>query len=349
MTVETEPPREDRLCSVVSKAAGDDPGGTAAAFGAYLGIELAPPWKSNVVESRYVPPNLLKTLERAVRAGGLGGATALMPDPEHSRPGHTRVLYFKRPAGGGPFAAYDKEEYLLPDAELASFVEALVEPSGLPRLERYRQAGAVRDILVCTHGTRDVCCGKFGYPVYEALRYGYAAGNPGVDPDLRVWRTSHIGGHRFAPTLIDFPEGRYWGHLEPEALERVVRRTGPVSELRQFYRGWPGVSAPFEQVAEREAFVHEGWGWTGYLKAGYTLSTTGDGRSAEVRIGYASPDGEVSGVYEATVEVGEGVMTLASSGPGPLEEAPQYRVSRLEKRSARRAGNIAITDSRPET
>ena len=331
MTVEKETSRESRLCSVVSKAAGDDPGGTASAFDAYLGIELAPPWKSNVVESRHFPRGIFEPLEKLLQAGTVVKATALMPDPEYSHPGHTRILYLTRPAGG-PFANYEKREYLLPDGELVPFIEALAEPDGLSRFESYRQDTAhVRDILVCTHGARDVCCAKFGYPVYETLRHEYA------EPDkLHVWRTSHIGGHRFAPTLIDFPEGRYWGHLEPQAepevLENLVRRTGPVSELRSYCRGWAGLTNRCEQIAEREAFAREGWAWTTYLKSGRTLSKSENGEEAEVWIDYASPDREVSGVYEALVEVAGSVVTLASSGTDPLEEVPQYRVSRLEKR-----------------
>ncbi|MGF1470342.1 MAG: sucrase ferredoxin [Rubrobacteraceae bacterium] len=325
MTLEKETRHENRLCSVVSKAAGDDPGGTAASFDAYLAVELKPPWRRNVVESKHVPRGFLPALQNLLEAGKLGGATALLPDPEYSRTGHTRLLFFERPAG--PFAAYDKREHLLPDSELLPFLEALAGPGDLPRFERYRQdTSRVRDILVCTHGARDACCGKFGYPIYETLRGEYA-----VPDKLHVWRTSHIGGHRFAPTLIDFPEGRYWGHLEPQVLENLVRRTGPTAELYRLCRGWTGVFAPFEQVAEREAFAREGWGWTGYLKEGQTHATAEDGRFAEVRIEYSSPDGAISGAYEATVEVSGGVMTLASSGTDPLEEVPQYRVSRMVK------------------
>ena len=57
------------------------------------------------------------------------------------------------------------------------------------------EAGA-RDILVCTHGARDACCGKFGYGFYVEMRGLAAVRGDGV----RVWRTSHLGGHRFAPT-----------------------------------------------------------------------------------------------------------------------------------------------------
>ena len=108
-----------------------------------------------------------------------------------------------------------------------------------------------------------------------------------------MWRTSHIGGHRFAPTLIDFPEGRYWGHLEPDALEKLVLRKGFVSELGRFYRGWAGLSGKFEQIAEREIFVREGWEWTRYLKSGRTLKVDENEDRAEVRIEYATPGGSI--------------------------------------------------------
>jgi hypothetical protein len=159
------------------------------------------------------------------------------------------------------------------------------------------------------------------------LRHGYAGPS---EKQLRVWRTSHIGGHRFAPTLIDFPEGRYWGHLESDALEKLVLRNGPVAELGRFYRGWAGLSGKFEQIAEREIFVREGWEWTRYLKSGRTLVPHENEDRVDVRIEYATPGGD-TGAYEATVETSGTVLTLFDSGSLPLQEVKQYRVSRLER------------------
>ncbi|MDQ4126785.1 MAG: hypothetical protein M3151_02315 [Actinomycetota bacterium] len=69
--------------------------------------------------------------------------------------------------------------------------------------------------------------------------------------------------------------------------------------------------------------------WTGYLKEGRVLASDGD--RAEVRIAYESPDGAVSGAYEASVESAGTVMTLERSGDQELTEVKQYRVVRLEK------------------
>ena len=313
-----------RLCSLVSKASGEDPGGSGSSFTGYLILEVAPPWTADVAASGRFPEGLREALGR-LPARVVGKLTALLPDPEYSREGHTRVLYISRPEG--PFASYAKREWSVPDGEVVPLVEALARPEALSLFESYAEdTSHIRDLLVCTHGGRDVCCGKFGYPIYEMLRREHA--DPGK---LRVWRSSHLGGHRFAPTLLDLPEGRYWGHLEPEHLENLVLRQGDASDLRRLCRGWAGLGGPFEQLVEREILAREGWEWTGYLREGRVLWADDEGKQTRVRIGYGSPDGENFGAYEATVEAAGAVMTLPSSGTDPLEEAPQYRVVGLEK------------------
>jgi hypothetical protein len=323
----SEAHHQRRLCCVVSNANGEDPAGSAAPFAVYLLVEVAPPWKGEVSESRRFPEGLKETVEGARSVGSLDKFTGLMPDPEYSREGHIRVILFRKPPTP-LFAAYQKEEYVVPDGAVVPLVEALItDREGLSRFARYRQEDAphIRDILVCTHGSRDACCGKFGYPLYEELRHRYA---PESEGRLRVWRTSHIGGHRFAPNLLDLAEGRYWSRMGSEALQNLVLRNAPASNLRPFYRGWAGLGSNFEQLVEREVFASEGWGWTKYPKVGKVLETNEN--RAEIRIEYQSAEG-VSRAYEATVEAAASVTTLMNSGAGPLEKAQQYRVSRLEK------------------
>lgn len=326
MKIEDDNRPEHRLCAVVSKTVGDDPAGSGSGFDGFLGIEIPPPWKNNVTESVHYPEGLRDAVGTLSRAGLINKSTALHPDPEYSVEGHKTVLYLRRPHDG-PFASYRKDEYLVPDEELISLVEALPDLESLVGFECYRRdASHVRDVLVCTHGSRDVCCGKFGYPIYNLLRSRYAG------PDrLRVWRTSHIGGHRFAPTLLELPEGRYWGHFETRAVENLVLRNGSFSDLGHFYRGWAGFGSKFEQIAEREILIREGWTWAGYPRAGQVLDVSEDGDRAEVRIEYVSPEGNKIGTYEILIEPSGSVMTLGSSGDDPLEEITQYRVARFEK------------------
>lgn len=319
--------RERRLACVVSQANGEDLGGTGTPFGGYLLVEVAPPWKYDVGESRRFPEDLWEAVKGGWNAGVIEKFTTIMPDREYSRKGHSRAILLRRPADRF-FASYQKEEYLVPEGELVPLVEALSEPEGSSRFARYGEdTSQVRDVLVCTHGSHDVCCGRFGYPLYEELRQRYAAESEGK---LRVWRTSHLGGHRFAPNLIDLPEGRYWGRMRLEDLENFVIRNGSASDLREFHRGWAGLGGRSEQVAEGEAFSREGWGWAEYPKAGEVIEVDEDGESAEVRIEYRTPDG-AWGAYEATVKATGNVTTLLNSGTEALQEARQYSVSRLER------------------
>lgn len=89
------------------------------------------------------------------------------------------------------------------------FVELLPEPDLNGRGERVE--GPL--YLVCTNGRRDVCCGLAGRELARALA-----------PELgdRLWETSHVGGHRFAPNLVCLPEGLLYGRLDADAARRVV-------------------------------------------------------------------------------------------------------------------------------
>ena len=55
-------------------------------------------------------------------------------------------------------------------------------------------------IFICTHGRHDKCCAKFGQKLADQMRYHVHEQNYPVE----VWESSHLGGHRFAATMIDF-------------------------------------------------------------------------------------------------------------------------------------------------
>jgi hypothetical protein len=68
--------------------------------------------------------------------------------------------------------------------------------------------------LVCTNGRRDRCCSRLGLGLYLALdrHVGQAA-----------WQCTHLGGHRFAPTLVTFPDGACYGRLADADLPPLIR------------------------------------------------------------------------------------------------------------------------------
>ena len=161
---------------------------------------------------------------------------------------------------------------------------------------------------------------------------------------------SHFGGHRLAPTLVDWPEGRWWGFLDPTVLPGLVRRDGPVAPLRRCYRGWGGLDY-FGQLVERELLVRFGWGWTRHLVSGQLLEVDGapaagvtlpdhpqfeeqPPRQVRLRLAFAAPDGSAAGAYDATAEAAGAVPLLGACGQeGPVRPGrhriTQYRVTGL--------------------
>ncbi|MCG9893166.1 MAG: sucrase ferredoxin [Thermosynechococcaceae cyanobacterium MS004] len=325
-----------RFCSEISQTNGEAPIGSANNAEQYLIIEAVQPWSNNIwINPDSIPQDVLDPLQFIWGNGGSIRPLAIAPDKEYSHPDYTRVFFYRRPAKF--FAQFEKHEFILPHALLGSLALALLKnPEELPNFDQYRQkTNHIREILVCNHGNVDAACSRFGYPIYQKLRSKYAAAN---NINLRFWRCSHFGGHQFAPTLVELPQGQYWGHLKPEILDLLVRRNGSVKELYPYYRGWGGLSC-FEQIAEREIWMLEGWQWLQYLKRGETITTATTHHEdeepdwAEVQIEYTSPDGSDSGVYEVRVEVCGTVMTQWRSGADqPLENTKQYQVSSLLKR-----------------
>ncbi|NET38753.1 MAG: sucrase ferredoxin [Cyanothece sp. SIO1E1] len=351
-----------RFCSLVSKANGEDPIGTARTADHWLVFELAQPWtKATFQDDPRIKPLIELSQQLFFKRGVTIQSLLIAPDSDYSRPGKTRVIYYYRPQQ--QFAQFEKQEFIVPETQFPRLITALLkhllkQPNELSQFQCYRQeTNHIREILVCTHGNIDAACARFGYPIYQQLRDTYAE-----PTQLRVWRCSHFGGHKFAPTLVDLPAGRYWGHLEPEMIESLVHRQGDVTKLRSFYRGWAGLNK-FEQVVEREIWMQIGWDWLSHRISGQTTSKglkgvkrylysllrliplkqlqlfleqwTKDATWAEVQIQFASPDQTTSGTYSARVEMSDPVMSAAKSPKSgeeiQLQPVPQYRVSHLEK------------------
>ncbi|HLI24909.1 MAG TPA: sucrase ferredoxin, partial [Acidimicrobiales bacterium] len=145
------------------------------------------------------------------------------------------------------------------------------------------------DVLVCTHGARDRCCGSLG----TGLALPLLADPDALGPGVRVWRTSHTGGHRFAPTALVFPGGTAWAYADVDLLRRVVDRQD-VGAAVAHYRGCAGMATPRLQALERAVLGRVGWGLLDRPRSG------DDDGGPTVRLGVDDP----AEVWEAEVAVG---------------------------------------------
>lgn len=96
-----------RFCSVVSKANGEDPIGTAGTCDHWLIVELAQPWNEKLwLEHPTVQPIMALIKKLIVKHGVKLRPIAIAPESEYSNPGYTRVLYYYRPTR--LFAEFEK-------------------------------------------------------------------------------------------------------------------------------------------------------------------------------------------------------------------------------------------------
>ena len=72
-------------------------------------------------------------------------------------------------------------------------------------------------VLVCTHGSRDRCCGVLGGAIFAQLKNQLKM----MLPDA-VWQVSHLGGHRFAPTALCLPLGLLLGRIDVDDCSSIA-------------------------------------------------------------------------------------------------------------------------------
>jgi hypothetical protein len=235
-------------CSTSVLEAGLDPVGTANNVLGYLLVEWPLPWEAK-------PERIPELRAVADRAADLGLRLQLVHEVDHTiQP--TRVGLVDRP--DGPFIAYRRRVWTVPTGAVAATATIDDCKDAIAALALRVLAGGepadpdppLPDVLLCTHGSRDVCCGGHGMRLASEI----------VDrrTDLVVWRTSHLGGHRFAPTAVTLPDGHLWAFLDGDLLDGVVDRTVDPATAAAHYRGC-SAAVPAAQLAERAAFVAEGW------------------------------------------------------------------------------------------
>jgi len=222
-------------CADAARMRGEPLAASAVRYSRFLLLEAPGPWGTSPLEGRHLEEGVARRLASAAAASD------------------THVLLIRR-AGRHPSPA--------PGAGARLMAWALVDTS--PGIERVRwgtwhdpaellgldltaaltsadsATGPQRLALVCTNGKRDQCCAVRGRPVAAAIA---AAG-------WDTWECSHLGGHRFAATIMLLPTGDMFGWLDPESASEILRRFDAGQLVLSNYRGRCG------QPAEVQAALH---------------------------------------------------------------------------------------------
>lgn len=315
-------------CSPYHLALEADPVGTAGAYDGFLCVEVPLPWAQDI--SEHEPFASLGATDVLMGADGRRWRPQGLL-PRGGTAGRVRVLAFDQVArpSAGPYRR--REWWVAPDrvgALCAALVgaDADVDAVAAHDADLVSVPDDVLDVFVCTHGRRDRCCGSMGTPLFEQLAVACAD-----DPTVRLWRVSHTGGHKFAPTALTFPDGVAWAHLDLDAALAVIRRDAAVDQLVTHCRGASSLP-PAGQVADRELLVRVGWDWLGTTRSVQVAERGGTSRRSDVRVDATAPDGTpVAAMVQVELDHEIPQPTCGDPADSGAPMAPVWRVARVDR------------------
>lgn len=189
-------------CSNESLARNDPMYGTAGAGQSWALLEVCGPWgRSALLESPTIlDPQLGRAIARRFEKAGMRIAAIRRPGRRDAEP---RWRWF--------LARTVRGEEVLHTGEANS-------PQGYLDIALDGSDGEVSPdplVVVCAHGKHDQCCAVRGRGVAAAIAQRY--------PNL-TWECSHLGGDRFAATMLVLPEGLCYGRVDSTDAADLVRR-----------------------------------------------------------------------------------------------------------------------------
>lgn len=237
-------PREPSgLCSRASVEVGESMTGTAPTTRSWLVIEQPGAYGRDALSQSYLPAEVARHASSFKADGQVRPLLVRRnpgrrheesgPSPGEAGPTPRRVWWSSADYPGGELwslSFIDARELLSLDlTRLVSGRPDLVHPNAAPDPEPM--------LLVCTNGARDRCCAIRTRPIAAALL---------ADPDRgnRVWECSHLGGHRFAPTAVQLPQGWVHGRLDLATAGRVLDAARRGQVALETARGWSALSPP---------------------------------------------------------------------------------------------------------
>ncbi|MFI0719606.1 sucrase ferredoxin [Streptomyces sp. NPDC021224] len=196
-------------CTSASAELGESVAATAAVATTWLLVEQPGPWGNKALTSSRLDPAVGRELEHL--ADGTGVRVALIRRPGRHADRHTPAAHRVFLAHTAPGSSWVRTGSVADPAELTALdLTAL----GAGTHGGFGKAYTGPPLaLVCTNGRRDRCCAVQGRPLVTALA---AAEGPGI------WEATHLGGHRFSPTVLVLPYGYAYGRVDARLAKEVL-------------------------------------------------------------------------------------------------------------------------------
>ncbi len=220
-------------CTEDSLRVGESLAGTATASNFWLVVEQPGPYAGREAAlSSGIAPDLGERLLAAV--GARGGKLLLVRAPGRhpsAHPASRRIWWCQitHPA---------------PEVWTATVTDPaeLLEWAALDDVRHVATAAQrVADplLLVCTHGRRDACCARSGRGLLADIQHSQG----------EVWESSHQGGHRFAPVVLELTTGYQHGRVTSSDLAAIARAASQGRVYLPTARGHVGLN-PALQAAD---------------------------------------------------------------------------------------------------
>jgi (2Fe-2S) ferredoxin len=164
-------------------------------------------WRSHIAEDG----GFIQALSQAVaeRASDLALQVKINACDETSRESGCDIMVFP-----------DGVRYTgLSEDDIPTLVEEhLVGNRPAGQLSYFPLAG--KHIFICVHMNRDPRCGVCGPALTGLFRRQLAV--RGLDGQVAVHRTSHLGGHEYAGNVVIYPGGDWYGYVTPADVPRII-------------------------------------------------------------------------------------------------------------------------------
>ena len=220
---------EREYCADLCLAAGEPMLGTAPQVDVWLLLEYTSVWRSKALADNDLSAPVRAWLDAQVarlEAMGLAVRPQFVRRPEIDTDRATLFV-----ARSGALFRFESVGYDAMRTLDLTREEALAERFVPVQAPQY---------FVCTNGQRDLCCARYGLPAYARLRE--LVGD-------RVWQTTHVGGHRFAPNVVVLPQGILYGRVRPDDVPAFVTEVEAGRVAKRHVRG-RSAFPPAAQAAE---------------------------------------------------------------------------------------------------
>ena len=223
-------------CSEFSRSINNDPCGTAIHTSKIIVIDVHLPWPNKILDHK-----LFTGFEKLVNHSFFSRTKILFRVPQN--PDELKISIFQKQTPTVETSiSYERT------SDIKNILTDICEGHSTNTLAKKNITHPI--VLVCCHGTRDTCCGSAGTKLANELLQ---------QTKFSIQKVSHLGGHRFAPTILTLPNGRMWAYLSTQNTINIINKDIKVKKIISKYRGWWGASSNDQQISEKELFADVGW------------------------------------------------------------------------------------------